>query len=173
MLGGGPFLTKGAQVKAGDLLGLAGNAGNSIGPHLHIHAIKGTQPEKGPLRPLPFHGMLVIDQTAASLPYPQSPWTTVEGQGLPDVTSLIFPNTVWNKLVKPAINTVSIDPLALILRNDVYVLLTLPDPPPLEVIESQVRAMVKSMAPAERKSALSRANAFMAYVQALQRELEG
>src|SRR5262249_5076953 len=41
------LLTKGAAVKAGDFLGLAGNAGNSTAPHLHIHAIKGTQPEQG------------------------------------------------------------------------------------------------------------------------------
>src|SRR5262249_42573449 len=43
-----------AAVKAGDLLGLAGNSGNSSNPHLHIHAIKGTVPWQGPPRPILF-----------------------------------------------------------------------------------------------------------------------
>ena len=42
------FLKKDAVVKAGDLLGLAGNAGSSSEPHTHIHAIKGTVAESGP-----------------------------------------------------------------------------------------------------------------------------
>jgi murein DD-endopeptidase MepM/ murein hydrolase activator NlpD len=166
------FLTVGAQVKAGDLLSLAGNSGNSTGPHLHIHAIKGTAPESGRLRPLPFNGILAIDMAAASFPYPQSPWVTVQGQGLPNVPSLIWPGTVWGTLSDKGIYEVAIDPLALILRSDIYVLLTLPDPPPPEVIERQVSATVKTMPPAERKRALARAKKFMVFVQALQRELE-
>jgi hypothetical protein len=46
--------TPGASVQAGDVLGRVGNSGNSRGPHLHVHAIKGTQAEVGPLRPLVF-----------------------------------------------------------------------------------------------------------------------
>ena len=62
-------LTKvGAKVKAGDFLGLAGNAGNASEPHLHIHTIKGTQPEIGPLRPLLFRDMWAIDEAALALP---------------------------------------------------------------------------------------------------------
>ena len=55
------FLKKDAVVKAGDLLGLAGNAGSSSEPHTHIHAIKGTVAESGPLRPLLFRDMFAID----------------------------------------------------------------------------------------------------------------
>lgn len=62
------LLTVGAQVKAGDMLGLAGNSGNSSEPHLHIHAVKGTKPETGPLRPLLFRDMFAIDLADLKLP---------------------------------------------------------------------------------------------------------
>src|SRR5262249_51812870 len=45
------LLTTGVSVKGSDFLGLAGNSGNASEPHLHIHAVKGTTPETGPLRP--------------------------------------------------------------------------------------------------------------------------
>src|SRR5436309_5665946 len=45
------LLHVGAAFKAGDFLGLAGNAGNASEPRLHIHVVKGTAPETGPLRP--------------------------------------------------------------------------------------------------------------------------
>ncbi len=32
-------MAEGARVEAGDLLGLAGNSGNTSEPHLHIHAV--------------------------------------------------------------------------------------------------------------------------------------
>jgi hypothetical protein len=83
------LLTPGATVKAGDFLGLAGNSGNASEPHTHIHAIQGTVPETGPLRPLLFRGMSTIDP--ASLSAPNTGWATVNQQGPPIVPSGALP----------------------------------------------------------------------------------
>jgi len=94
------FLKIGATVKAGDVLGLAGNAGSSSAPHLHIHSIKGTQAEIGPLRPLLFREIFVVDTAAVNLPNVSGPWArvNVEGPPLGPVNSLIWPlgrNPEW------------------------------------------------------------------------------
>src|SRR5262249_16001340 len=94
------LLATGAQVKLGDFLGLAGNAGNASEPHLHIHTIKGTKPETGPLRPLLFRQMSVVDPTDLSLPETSGPWARVQEQGPPlgPANSFIWPlgrNPYW------------------------------------------------------------------------------
>jgi hypothetical protein len=85
------LLNAGAVVKRGEFLGLAGNAGNSTGPHLHVHAIKGTKPESGPLRPFPYRDMWVVESSAVHPPDPSGPWVKAADQGLPGVGSLIWP----------------------------------------------------------------------------------
>jgi hypothetical protein len=57
----------------------------------------------------------------------------------------------------------TIDPLALVLSSQVYVMRTLPDPPPIEVL----RKAVQSMQPAERKRALERAQELEAHFKGL------
>jgi hypothetical protein len=75
------FRTPGAVVKEGERLALAGNAGTSSGPHLHVHAVKFganafhlTKAEipgvianadslKGPFRPMVFYGIQATTAT--------------------------------------------------------------------------------------------------------------
>lgn len=125
------LLAEGSPVKVGDFLGLAGNSGNSTGPHVHIHAIKGTVPWQGPPQPITFRNSRVIDRTALPGYTHQGPWVTLQARCLPAVMSVIWPNAqvpLGSRVDLSSYQT--IDPLALILSNEVYVRLTLPDPPP-------------------------------------------
>lgn len=125
------FTTVGATVQPGDYLGLAGNSGNSTAPHLHIHAIRGTAPWQGPPWPLPFKWMRAIDRSVFAPPDPDAPWGTVSAEGLPSVTCAIGPRSFrWSRRRVP----ITVDPLSLILAAHVYVRLTLPDPPPIELV---------------------------------------
>ena len=85
------FLHDGAHVNAGDFLGLAGNSGNSSSPHLHIHAIQGQVPDVGPLRPILFRDAQVISLESFTPPGPGGAWVSMEAQGIPKVSSLIYP----------------------------------------------------------------------------------
>ncbi len=98
-------LTKvGAKVKMGDMLGRVGNSGNSTEPHTHIHSIQGTTPWVGPLRPVPFHEIQVVDRTALKPPARSGPWVRVDdGRGLPSTSSAIWPaatSPVWNSQLR-------------------------------------------------------------------------
>lgn len=167
----GDLLAAGSPVKAGDFLGLAGNSGNSTGPHLHIHAIKGTVPWQGPPQPITFRSSRVIDRTALSGYTHEGPWVTLQAQCLPAVMSVIWPNAQVPLSRVDLSSYRAIDPLALILSNEVYVRLTLPDPPPFEVIRSYARAMARSASAAEKRQALNRARVLRAYVEAVEQEL--
>lgn len=85
----------GKEVHAGDFLGEVGNSGTSSNPHLHIHAVKGAHLDGFPL-PICFHNINVLEQ---GLLEPgvfiwSIPWVKVDGQGLPNVRSAIWPSDV-------------------------------------------------------------------------------
>jgi len=149
-----PYRTVGASISAGAFLGLAGNSGNSSAPHLHVHAIRGTQAEVGPLRPLVFAPFTVLETDLATAS-PQ-PWLSVAvGRALPPLDAFVWPAYSGSKY-RPGSGDAAIDPLALLLRNDIYVLLTLPDPPPPERLLRQVERGLREVTPTVRKHLVQR-----------------
>jgi Peptidase family M23 len=88
----------GATVTRGQLLGLAGNSGNSSEPHLHIQVNRATIPWGGPPRPLPFNDIYVLDLSIVDSdvwpPNTDTPWSAAKAQDLPSVLSAIWPGTL-------------------------------------------------------------------------------
>jgi len=161
----------GATVAVGDYLGLVGNSGNSTAPHIHLHSIKGTQPWQGPLRPLPLRMAGTIAQVEATDAPMTPPWVDLAGRGLPSEPALIWPGVLPYNWKGTFGQYVAIDPLALILSNAVYVKLTLPDPPPLEVLRPRLAQAMRSMSPAERRRTLARIDGWNGWLVSLAREI--
>lgn len=74
------FLKKGAIVKKGDFLGLAGNSGSSSGPHLHVHIAK--VGGEG-FRPLLFNEGYTIGKEYYPSPGATESWSELEKLGIP------------------------------------------------------------------------------------------
>lgn len=80
---------KGAVVSEGQVLGLAGNSGNSTLPHTHIEVERGSD---NALRPLPFRNAWVIDQASlSSAPSSAGPWYKLNQEGIPKEIVNIWP----------------------------------------------------------------------------------
>jgi hypothetical protein len=161
------LLVKGAPVTAGQTLGLAGNSGNSTNPHTHIQCQRDSL--SGPLRPMPFRDAWVLDRTRFNSGDSHSLWVQLKAHGIPQEAVAIWPGFYWPGW--PSFYEAAIDPLALILRGDIYVKLTLPDPPPIEVLRAQIEELVRTMTPDERKQALERVRAFKDYQNVVEQEL--
>jgi hypothetical protein len=77
-------VTNGVRITKGQYIGMAGNSGNSGGPHLHVHMLKDGEPyqmkfERGQTTPY-------TDDTAA----PNGPWTLLKGAALPTGPILVW-----------------------------------------------------------------------------------
>jgi hypothetical protein len=161
-----------ASVTAGEYLGLVGNSGNSSEPHIHLHAIKGTLPWQGPPRPMPFRLAGTIARASMSGAPMTPPWVDLAGRGLPAEPALVWPGVLpynWKGIVG---RYTAVDPLALVLSNEVYVRLTLPDPPPLEVLRSQISDVLRTMTRAERSRTLTRVQSWGRWANSLAGEVE-
>ncbi len=75
---------KGATVTAGQVIGLAGNSGSSSAPHLHIHAIRGTAPEAGPLAPIVLRDAWAVDNDLFQSSPVQGHWSRLSRRGIPE-----------------------------------------------------------------------------------------
>jgi len=66
----------------------------------------------------------------------------------------------------------AIDPLALILSNQIYVMLHLPDPAPVfDALRARIQEAVHGMTHAQKRLALARVEALRAYATAIETEL--
>ncbi len=87
------LLSVGASVTKGQFLGLAGNSGNSSGPHLHIHI---SNKANGAFLPLLFKNGYVIGTKRYTEPSSNVNWSALKKQGIPGFAgskSLIYPST--------------------------------------------------------------------------------
>nr|HEX4316545.1 hypothetical protein [Kofleriaceae bacterium] len=70
------------------------------------------------------------------------------------------------------VNGLAIDPLYLILSNEIYVLLTLPDPPPLEAMVAELAPRLARLSLAQRRAVLERAAGFRERATVFERAVE-
>jgi hypothetical protein len=68
----------GAKVKAGDVIGLVGNSGNSVAPHLHLHVMDGPSPLASQGLPYLVDRFTITAQVASTKDFDAS-----EGEGVP------------------------------------------------------------------------------------------
>ena len=168
----------GPSVKAGDFLGLAGNAGTSTAPHLHVGLVLRDAQKRAFSVPLAFTELTVVqDSMLDHMDVPGSPWVKAFKQGLPWVADVTIRDAVepFHRRRAPAAHRplyeAAIDPLALVLTGDAYIHWTLPDPPPIDVLTAQVRAQVRAMGPEERRHALARVRSLREYAEVMEREM--
>ncbi|MDN3725099.1 peptidoglycan DD-metalloendopeptidase family protein [Aequorivita sp. SDUM287046] len=80
------LMKNGAKVKKGDVLGKAGNSGNSTAPHLHIHLKtykSDSEPDSGAFRPLLFNTGYTIGKEHYKTPKSNINWSKLNNQGIP------------------------------------------------------------------------------------------
>lgn len=78
----------GETVKRGDVIGLVGNTGNSVAPHLHLHVMDGPSPLAAQGLPYLYDRFTITGQVASTAAFDAS-----EGTGVPLVTVPDVPAT--------------------------------------------------------------------------------
>ena len=79
-------------IRAGEMLGLAGNSGNASGPHTHIHCAKGST--AGDLRPFVFRKAWILDKKIIDvLQNLASGWVRLDAEGIPKEEVAIWPES--------------------------------------------------------------------------------
>jgi hypothetical protein len=91
---------KGAPVKAGQMLGLAGNTGNASEPHTHIECEKSGIQDL--LRPMPFRDAWLVDPGRIHPPSPDGPWVSMNNSGVSKDEVAIWPESTWPTFRIPA-----------------------------------------------------------------------
>lgn len=66
----------------------------------------------------------------------------------------------------------AVDPLSLLLSNEVYVRLNLPNPPPFEAVRESVRERIDKMSSKEREQVLSRIREWKTFAESFEKEFE-
>lgn len=80
-------------IRAGEMLGRAGNSGNSSGPHTHIHCAKGST--AGDLRPFVFRKAWVLDKVVTGLLQHAGGWVRLDAEGISKEEVAIWPASTW------------------------------------------------------------------------------
>jgi hypothetical protein len=86
-------------VLEGQVLGRAGNSGNSTNPHTHIVVVRASD---GALRPFPFRDAWVIDKALLSPPSSAGPWYKLNQQGIPKDAVAVWPASTFPGFRCPA-----------------------------------------------------------------------
>jgi Peptidase family M23 len=89
------LLHAGAEVHAGDYLGLLGNSGAAGGPHLHIHANRTHQLAKSWIevpRPMNWFGARAVKSSTLGSDRSQAPWVVLGGRGTPSADCAVWPS---------------------------------------------------------------------------------
>ncbi len=96
------LLVEGTEVTRGQLLGRAGNSGNSDGPHLHIHAV---QDGTARLRPMPFREAFAVNVDGNESPDASTPWSYLSAHGLPKPPEVSF---IWPTVTHPVTRPIAL-----------------------------------------------------------------
>ena len=156
-----------APIQQSEIIGRVGNSGGSNNiPHTHVHCQKDDSTSGSP-RPIPFHGDWVVDRNkiATANKYDASAhlWVLLEGEGIPEGYSAIYPTEDLPYSSPPNIRGEAIDPLYLIMPGGIYTSLVTEGLHPHVPKVSEISAIIRNMTSQEKKVVLNRAELMIKY----------